>query len=658
MNEENTTEPIEEQQADSAIDDDRLKDLKRWRQRVRKARKLRKDWETEYRVKDCEDYYLGKQVKGVPAGLKTINHFLATIRVTIPNLLFDDPKFIARPKPSQTAPGSRDKAKVVEGLLEAIAKQDGNLRNASRLALLQNFFRVGILKVVYDPSLETNPKAGQPIFQQDPAGNVINDPSTGQSIPEINPLDGQPIVEPPQIMSDETYRWEWVDARHMLFPDEGPDQSKWTWIGEEIEVLLEDAKADERFPAELRKNFKSSGKSDEDADADADSDDDDQDACFRYVECYDMRRKQWLIFTESELDGAADDFLIMESLPDGIEDHPYAILAGWIPITGPDPSPWPLPYTQPWIDLQNEYNIRRNQMMEGAKRSARKVLYEQNTFDDEEDAVKALQSNKDMEAVRVRDIARPPTVMQDADLNPSIYQDVPMLLADWRIVTGQTGAKFGVANADTATEATFVEKASNLRDADLQKDVIQWLAIAGKKMLQMVRSTLTLDFYIRLRGMDDQAVGLYLSSTLGIDPVLLQTVPALADAIRDRLGQERMERITRADLIDEVDLDIIPGSTRPRSLSVEREQWLQFLQILASAPQLALSRELLSETAAKFDFISEAMVEEIHALAMTMMQVQAQTAGRGGANQAPQNSPGGNKGAGMRSQAAQGNEMP
>lgn len=639
-------------------DPQRVLEFKRWLSRIRSARKLRKDWETEYQVNVCEEFYLGKQQKGLPPGTKVINHFLATINVTLPGLLFDAPKFLARPKAGVSSPQSSENAKIAEGVLDSIATQDDHLQVAARLALLQNFWRIAVLKCIYDPTLQPNPRAGQPIYQTDAAGNTIHD-QTFQPVPMMDPETGQPMIEPDQVMSDETYRWEWVDARDMLLPDDGPDMSKWSWCGQEIEVALEDAKTDERFPSDLRDKFRDAGKDSEREKiptyVDTDNDNEDTpEPCFRYVECYDFRKKTWYILTEQS---DIHDFLLYEPLPDGIEDHPYAILPGWMPNTGPKPSPWPVPYTNPWLDLQREYNIRRQQMMEGAKRSARKVLYEKNTFEDADEALKALQSNKDMEGVMVLDINRPPVPMQEAPLNASITNDVPALLMDWRLITGQTGAKMGVSDADTATEATFVERASNLRDAELQKAVQRWLKTAGRKMWQLVRSTLSLHLFIKLRGMDDDAIKSYLSSTFGIPPEALALFPQIAQGLVDRFGQETIERVTREDLQFEADIDIYPGSTKPRNLTVERQQWLEFLGLVAQAPQLALSRSLLEETAAKFDFISPQMVEEIHALAITMMQAQQATAGRGGEN--PQTAKGSAeaKKNGNMSQASQGAEM-
>ena len=118
------------------------------------------------------------------------------------------------------------------------------------------------------------------------------------------------------------------------------------------------------------------------------------DELIRYVELYDLKKKRWQIIAE---DQPFDEPLIDDVLPDGVEDHPYAILPGWNAIVGPEPRAWPYPYTRPWIDPQKEYNIRRQQMMEGAKRSARKILATPNSFPNETEALKAVQSPRDME---------------------------------------------------------------------------------------------------------------------------------------------------------------------------------------------------------------------------------------------------------------------
>jgi hypothetical protein len=657
---------MKQKQDDTAT---REKVYDRWLRRVERSKTVRKDWETRFRVIDCEKYLLGEQWGMGERKELIFNHFLATVKTIQPSLFVSNPKFLVRPKPGHKAVATDRMAAQGEGVLTAIATQDQHLESAANLAILQCFSRVACLKSVYAPKLEPNPQGGDPIFETNEAGMPRLDPQTFQPI--IDPMTGQPamnqetgeplmdtskaqplqmkdeetgepLFEPEFVVTDEVYRWEWVDATKLLLPDEGPDMAKWPWLGEEITVPLSEAKGDPRFPEELRILLKSNqGSEDERRDMGTSDDEDEEDGVVKYYEIYDLKKKRWLVIAP---DQTFKEALIDSELPPGIEDHPYSILPGWIPIIGPKPCPWPMPYTSAWLDPQREYNIRRQQMVQGAKRSARKVIYDDATFDDPDEAVKMFQSPYDMEAVKVRDVSRPPQMFSEHDLNNSIYRDVSSLQTDWMIITGQPGARQGSPSKSTATEVGFVERAANLRDADLQTGVRKWLTNAGLKMLKLVQATMTLDMWVRIKGFDDQEIKEYATNVYGLTPQTLKYFPGLRDAMAERLGQQKWQSVTREQLIFDGIVEVVPGSFRPRNLDVEREQWLGFLQIMGQFPQLAMSRELLAETAAKFDFISERMLDEMTALSQQMMQNQQQVAGReqGGTNgQGSQPPPGG-----------------
>lgn len=461
------------------------------------------------------------------------------------------------------------------------------------------------------------------------------------------------------VVSDDTYRFEWVDAKCMLLPDAGPYMRKWKWIGEEITIPLEEAKEDERFPAELRMQFKCNVKEDKKNDyassrsssVTGEGGEDPDTELFRYAELYDIKAKRWICCAEGQ---DFDEPLIDDVLPEGIEDHPYAILPGWTPIIGPDPSPWPLPHTYPWLDVQEEYNIRREQEMQGAKRSARKIFYENDTFEDATEALKMLQSSRDMEGVMVKDINRLPTPFAEPNLNPSLWQDTSALLNDYRIITGQTGAKMsGSSDANTATEAGFIERASTLRDAELQKAVYKWLRSALRKMLQLVRATLTTTMYVKLRGMTQEEMGMFVASVHGIPPEALQMLPGLQQYLVQTFGNDKIEPVNREALTFEADIEIVPGSTRPRSLPQEKAQLLEFLTLFAQSPQIAMVPSLMQEIASKYEFLSPNVVQECQQLAMFMMQVNANQAGRsqGGQNTAKENTQGQGNGESTQQQA-------
>ena len=612
--------------------------LATWRDRVVRARKVRTDWEREYRVEEGERFFQGKQTSPTEGSRSLVlNHTWATIKAIRPNLFYANPKFFVRPQPG----GARiaedalaRQAATAEAVLDAIGQRDQNLKRAGALATLQAFFRIGALKVIYEPKLVPNPNAGQPIMMTTATGEPILGPDQ-QPMPLRDPRSGQPLTEPEEILTDAAYRYDWVDAANMLLPDQGADPSRWTWLGEEIIVPLESAKEDRRFPAALRAKLKSNTAtrrphSDQPPVQSPDGSGE-HDELLRYFEMYDLAGNRVAIWADGQ---SFEEFLVEGPTPEGIEGHPYALLLGWTPILGPDPLPWPLPHVHSWLPLQREYNVRREQITEGCRRAARKVFYDDTTFPEPEEAKKALESPKDLEAVRINDVNRPPVELKDVPLSGDIFRDIPLLQADWRILTGQTGARLADPDSNTATEATFVERSANLRDTDMQDGINDWLSEAGTKMFQLVQATLTVDLWVKLRGFSDSEFQEYVKRVYGIAPELLTYLPGLREIFRQRFGKEKWVSVTRESLEFQAEISVVPGSSRPRNLDVERAQWLSFLRIIGQFPQIALSRELLRETAGKFEYINERMLDELTALAEKMIQVNATQAGRtqGGEN--------------------------
>lgn len=622
--------------------DDTRTDWERWDSRVQHARSLRKEWVETFKVREGEDFYLGRQWSDTDNAL-VFNHFFATIKTILPNLLFRQPMFYVRAKPNATSPNVERNSQVGEGVLNAVGSQDDHLASASKLAVLQSFFRLGCLKVCYDNTLEPNPQKGDPVWQVGLDGKIVYDP-TGNPMQARDPRTGAPMVEPDEVMSDEVYRYRWVDARFLLLPDEGPDQDQWTWMGEEITVPLADAKKDERFPSAKRTQFRSNVSEDEPmltpstrrtvGNGPASE-------RFRYIEVYDIREKRVLRWAEGQV--FEREFLSDEPIQDGIEDHPYSLLL-YNPIQGEKPSPWPIPLVYNWRDVQREYNIKRQQITEGGKRSARKVFITPGMFADEDEAKKALQSPLDMETATVNDLNIIPQMANVPPLSADLYRDVQLLQQDWQIISGSTGARMSNPTSDTATEAMFTERAANLRDADLQGAVAAWLTIAGKKMWQLIKQTLTLEIEAKLRGLDDTQFMKYVQAYTGVDISSAMALPGMKDAFREKYGQESWMRVTRDQLIFEADISIVPGSQRPQTLDAERRSAFEFLQVIGTSPQLAMSKLLLQWIASKFDPpIPAAVVEELNLLAQRMVEVNARQAGRDqGTNGGTQNGGGAN----------------
>ncbi len=348
-----------------------------------------------------------------------------------------------------------------------------------------------------------------------------------------------------------------------------------------------------------------------------------------------------------------DQWLIDDDVPPGVEDHPYCLALGFnSPILGPRPSPWPIPVIFQWLSLQREYNTRRKQITQGAARSARKILFEESTFPDEDEALKGLQSSEDLASAKITNLERPPIYMTDPALPADILRDVALLQADFRAIAGVTASRQQTTQAgQSPTEAGYAEQFATQRDLVMRDCVTELLIQAGTKMSQRLKATLTLDKLVKIRQLTDQELQGLLGKIYGpqIDQ-LTQALPNLKQLLTQRFGTEQWQKVTRENLTFASQVSIVPGSMRARTTEVERQQLLSFLSTLGQSPQIALSRELLRVVARAFEIESEPLLDELNALARQMVEVNANQAGRnqGGSNPAssgPANTPALNGGA-------------
>lgn len=602
--------------------------LERWKRRVAHARHIREAWEQEYRVEQLERFFLGQHAPLGNDALRTeiyLNHFAATIQTQRPALLPTSVTFLVSSKPGQK-PADQLTARTLGGVLDTIALQDGHFMKTLRLATMQAFFRAGVLKTCYEPRMEPNPRKGEPMLNE-----------YGQPLVDDG---GERHMEPDEVMTDEAFRWRWVNAQHMLFPDEGPDTTRWSWIGEEIEVPLEDAKADTTFPAGLREQLRANGTWTDPSTQTRQPREDEEPELFRYCECWDLREKRRYAWADGQ---SFQGFLVDEPIPDGVEDHPYALLL-FVPIVAPLPSPWPKPLVADWLPIQQQYNILRTQQIEGGKRAARKILYSDATFPDADEARKYLSSSADMEAVKINDMKQPPLVVGEASVNVDVSRNIPLLIADWHYVTGASGAKLGNPDSNTATEAVLTEQAGAVRESELRTMLTEWLSEAGRKMAQLVQQSLTLDLWVSLRDMDDTDIQQFLQSPgfqawlqLRMTPEAAQAMtmilthdPASFAWVRERFGQLKPLQVTREKLQMEAQVSIQPSTIRP----LYRAQLLQLTSLLG--PAALLSPTLVEEVLHSFELPQgERITQEL----LANLQQQGGLAALGGGNRTAPGAP-------------------
>lgn len=609
---------------------DRQEEIQRWVQRIQRARKVREEWAAKFQVDLLAQTFTG-ELQGdtdEDAFAVMINRFLPTVKAQMAGLLAQNPKFFVRAEGRHATQVSYEQAASCEATLYKIAQQDNHLVQEAELALQQSFWAIGVLKAIYDPQLERNPQRGRPMYVTNDDGEPLLDEMTGQPVPLVDPRTGEPMTQPAKILKDEVYRWQWVNWHNMLLPDEGPAMLRWTWIGEEVEVPVEDAKEDERFPAALRSQLVPTTKPRSDEAQQAltlAGGEHELDRTLWYTECWDMKGKRHRIYAPGQ-PFSQTAFLLDDDLPDGVEDHPYAILPGYTAITDPEPSPWPVPQIWNWLGLHKEYNLRRLQMMNAAKRSARKYFYSQDTFPNADDALSAMDSNRDMEGVMVTDLNHPPVVLTDPGSTPDIARDLVALEKDWLNATGLPGERTGNATAsDTATQAIIADRAASLREGRMKNAVNLLLTTCGKKMLQLVKGTMTLSMWVKIRDWTDAEVQEYLRTRFGPRmSMAAQQTPGLKQLLIERYGREKWTEVTREQLTFEADVGVTPGSARGQTPEQRRQQMTLFVQALAqiavALPTVLTAPAFTQALADLFEVGDELMVDQLIAAVERGMQ--------------------------------------
>lgn len=608
--------------------------LRRCKARVLAGKEERRKWRSDYRVDDLSEAATGVRRKFEDAltddNVIWINKFDPTLKVMLPSLFFNAPKFKYDVISGDLSADRERQGRLISGLVHRICQQDRQLERAARLAIQQSTHSIGVIKIIYDPKMESNPRAGEPIFRTNDADEPLMG-DDGEAM-LLTGADGEPVTEPDQIVTDEVYRIEWVNAENMIFPPKTVDPAKWPWIAEEVCVSVEDAKEDLRIPKRLRDLIKPNGGLRPDEDGFDDEPllmpEDEEDGEFRYIEYYDLKNHRYYGWADDVGEEEPTEFLFDLPLPKGIEDHPYALLMGYTPILDPKPKAWPMPLTYNWLPIEIEHNERRYQLANAARRSARKVGYDQQTFRDHEQAQAALSSSIDMEAFELTDTTRPPIFLTDPPPPTNLSSDLAALEGDWIRATGQASSAFGTS-AGSATEARLENQAGSIRESDQRRVVTMFMEDLGRKLFNLVRATMTIGMSVKMASMTDTDLAAAFDARFGPgSSQLMSTSNQLKQAFIERFGDERWQEVNREDITFDADVTVTPGSMKSRTIEAERQQFLEFISTVLSSPIGMQSRELLMTFSRMYEFVDERVVDELVALGEKAAALEAQKAGR------------------------------
>jgi len=562
---------------------------KLWEERINRAKKYREEeWEKPFRVKLSRDYFAGKQNPGWPADeWLTINKIYSHLMAELPSLYSVDPYFYVKTKRSfnpdpATIAQFEERGKIRQAYLNYL-KTELELKEKSRLCIQDAHFAYGVMKVHYYVEEKENPDAGNQM--EDDEGNKL----TGEN--------GEPLNEPDYVPINERYCVSRVHPDDFLTSDDsGPLDDKWPWVAERIRMTKAEAQEDKRISQDILKTIQPSEKQDGDKPVFANEAKPKEDELYTFWEIYDLKTNKWLMLAENA------DSLMKEpdSLPAGVEDHPYSILR----FTLQDKTFYPIPPVSQMIDPQKEYCMARSRYMTHRKRFNRKYEVFMSGLADENEVDK-LESGEDGTIIRKQTQGPVVTPIQDAVLDQNGWAEIQALNNDIVEVSGQSGEARGIADSNSATQADILEKRLNIREGDRLSLVSEFILDIAKKIDQLVQANISKDEAIRITGPQGEFWQL--------------------------VKQTDYEEIE-----GDFEYSINIGATSPQLPQLERAQWIAFMTLIQNFPQLLTSKHFMMRMAEMHNIDDEVLVDELVQLGQKMMSGQMPMPGQQGATQGEQ----------------------
>lgn len=565
---------------------------KTWEERISIAKQEKEEWEKAFRVKLARDFFEGKQNPGYPEDeWITINKIYAHLQAQLPSLYSLDPYYYIKLKKSyqvepETIAAWEQKGKVRAAVLNYL-KGELKLKEKARLGIQDAHFSYGVIKVHFYADQQENPEAGKPILGNDEK-------------PLVDPETQQPLLHPEIVPMNERYCVTRVHPDDLVFlAGSGPLDDKWIGLAERIRLTPDEA--EKRYGKSALKDIKSSSIDQEDKNLVAKvkslfaGEKEKKPEIFTFWEIYDLVKDEWLTIAEN----AEKPVRNPERVPKGIEDHPYSILR----FTLRDNSPYPIPPVSQSIDPQKEICLSRSRILTHRKRFNRKYEVVTNMLEDDNELSK-LESGDDGAMIRVKNRGAI-TPIQDAPLDPMAFQELQAMNNDLIEIFGSPDSARGIASADSATEASLLDRRLEIREGDRMSIVSDWLGDIGRKLDQLCQVHLDKEEAVKVTGPQG----------------------------------EHWKRVSPRDYekIDgEYEHGVTVGSTAPRLPDIERAQWIAFLsQVIVPFPHILTKPSIMKRMAEMFHIEDEASIEEFRQLGLAIMSGQMPMPGQSGGGEQP-----------------------
>lgn len=559
-----------------------------WGPKISAADKYYKTWEDKYLCGILEDYYRGFQRPGLPLSdqLKgyTLNMISSTLEIKLASLSFQNLQYVITPRPSRSDFNfelAAASAQLKQDCLNTLVEGNESFCSELEDAIIDSFFRFGILEVGYSADWITNPNAGKPLY--------ITDVD-----PNAQPSD-EPIVlkQPDQIPQHEEIYFKRIPAsRFRIGGIEGRYLRQCNWFGYYDFYYTDDLKSSPIL-RNTNKIASASHRSSDWASYASESNEEFSELLKQgdlnlIWKIWDVRGKQVILFDPSN---------DVELYSNSFKRIPLFDLRwkrdrrGWYPI----------PPVFDWISPQNELNESREQMRSYRRRFKSQQYAIKNMIEQEE--VDKYEESKDGAVIWVKREGAIGPIAKDP-LTNVVPQAMLVGKDDFITVSGTSSEAMGQADRVTATQTLEISKRFGIREAREKIRVANWVTRIGKEALLTAREKLV--------------NGLWIKSSNDPGESILQEL---------QLNGEAWQYVMTQDIDDGIDFDIKVNLTSmsPLDNDQEKTKFIEFVAMLKRFPELAMSPMLIRETAYRIGYRNEKVIREVQTTAL--LGVMGQMAG-------------------------------
>ena len=480
------------------------------------------DWRDSHKQYMAKDYWTSYATQDETADLVNVNISFSTINTLVPFLADEDPTFLIEP---DSEDATAENGVVLAAFMNRIWR---SIEVQGKLALGDGVFDNLVLGDGYI-------KPGYKIVNLD-------------TVDENGNLIGEGRVRIAEFTVDRVSPWDvWLDPY-----SDGIQNAR--WVCQRILMPADELKADKRYKVPDKEGFEGTA-----IDTANMSEDDRQrvdvlEGWVTVYEFYDIKEKWMIAF----LPGGSQALRYVEQIQCPIIQIPnYRI---------PD-SPYHMGELEQIRSLQLEINKTRSQMMTHRRRNVMKWVVNENRLS--EDALEAMRSSKVNDVIKVETNEPIENIIQaitPQPLSADSYAIDDRLRADVNEITGVNEYLRGVPQniSRTATEASIIEGATNIRTRHKLLQVETAARQAGQILLDIIRDVLPTTEFEEMTMFITGSEAERLNRASGQDPnagdVLLTPNPEVFDG-RYRVEVER-------------------GSTELRNPQVRAQQLMQMVQLL------------------------------------------------------------------------------